>query len=642
MSEVDVTRKYAYIKDKRPLLKTGYTDFNGSRQILSKKRKYNMKYHIYDKHTSKKIILDEVDAMTVLDIIELNDEKIIFYTDSHKKISFIRTKQKNLSIENIIDKVEKTPMFKNTVFPFLFYFVLFGVMRFRNYTFHESQLSLGYDKSINYKIRFLFPLFIREKFSMKTDKPLLLFHLYWCFIPMKDIYHHYLKTSDINTPIFIRIINDGINYFYNMKKDSKDKYNKKHYLYNTISCKIPKSNSELFIRKSITGQYVVVVTSIMKKSVILKELCAYLLTLFKRDKEKYDIYFEKFTQGASESGFELFKHAFTKKNLCVYILDKENTNFDKLKEKYGRSLVAKNSFLSFYYIFLAKNFISSDLISHLQRRLYDNDYLFKKKVLKNKNKIFLQHGPSLATNIFERGYFNQKVPIAPDYIVVSSKFEKHLFLENTSYKDKQIISMGIPNLDLYVKEKEKKKEEITFMLTWRPWDLTGSIEKGSYLDRYSSFLKLVTEEEYYKDKKVNIILHPKAKIILKEQFPHLYEEYRSYFYDGDIKNALLRTKVLISDYSSIVYYAFAGGSNVVFFWEDKEKAEEEYGAPNILQKENVFGDIAMNMLEVNEAIKKNYKQKQSTLNKKRYSLLIECCDGNNTEKTYNYIHHHLS
>ncbi|WP_185151429.1 hypothetical protein [Peribacillus simplex] len=39
----------------------------------------------------------------------------------------------------------------------------------------------------------------------------------------------------------------------------------------------------------------------------------------------------------------------------------------------------------------------------------------------------------MATNIFERGYFNRKLPIAPDYMLVNSNFEKNLFLNNTGY-----------------------------------------------------------------------------------------------------------------------------------------------------------------------------------------------------------------
>lgn len=261
--------------------------------------------------------------------------------------------------------------------------------------------------------------------------------------------------------------------------------------------------------------------------------------------------------------------------------------------------------------------------------------MIKKKILAIDKKIMLQHGVYMCTNIFERGYFNRKVPIAPDYMLVNSEFEKSLFTSNTSYTDHEIMVTGLPNLDLYVQQKDSIKTEITFMLTWRPWDLTGSIEPGTYLDRYFSFIQLIEKEEFYHDKKINVILHPKSKLILQEQFPEVFE--KSYFYEGDIKEALLRSKVLISDYSSVIFYAFAGGTNIILYWEDKERAEAEYGAPNILQKEIAFGDSAMTFKELHSLIVHNYNHSQAEHHLSQYGRLIVCKDGNNTKNTYEYI-----
>ncbi len=627
--------------DDRPVFAKDYCDFKGNKSIVNRNKKYNMKYYVYSSETGNTILRSDAEPLTILDIIKTADEKMVFYVDSNNKISFIRTKQKNISIEKIIDKVEKTPLFKNAIFPLFFYFIFFGVMRFRNYSFDEAQLSLGYDKTINYKLRFFFPAKLRKKFSMNTGMFSLLIHAYVVFIPMRAIYQQYVNTSDINTPVYIRLKQPDIDFIYNMKSRTADKYNKRHYLFNTRSYRLRNCNVELFIRKSVTGQYVIVLTSVLRRFIKWKEMCAYFTSLLSSNRDRYDIYFEKFSAGASESAFEIFKYAYQKNGSCVYILDKEHPEFENLKKQYGSSLVEKNSFLAFYYIFLARSFISSDLVSHLQRRLYDNDGLIKRKVLENDKKIFLQHGVCLATNVFERGYFNRKVPIAPDYVLVNSKYERNLFVKNTNYNKENLMLTGLPNLDLYVKEQENTKDEITFMLTWRPWDLTGEIENGSYLSRYFSFMESIKEQEFYHDKQVNIILHPKSKMILKEQFPEIYAKYQHFFYESDIKEALLRSKVLISDYSSVVFYAFAGGSNIVFYWEDKERAEKEYGAPNILQKDIAFGDIAERFNDLHSLISENYSKPQSTANLSQYSKLIECKSGQNTKATYDYIQRNI-
>lgn len=175
------------------------------------------------------------------------------------------------------------------------------------------------------------------------------------------------------------------------------------------------------------------------------------------------------------------------------------------------------------------------------------------------------------------------------------------------------------------------------MLTWRPWDLTGGKTEGSYVGRYIQFIRLINSDPFYEGKKINVVLHPKAKVILRDQFPDTYADIQSKLYAGDIKDILLKSKVLISDYSSVTFYAFAGGSNVIFYWEDKVKAEKEYGARNILQKENAFGDIIYDFNQLNAFIQNNYVQEQKAAYQSKFSLMVERTDGNNTEETYNYI-----
>lgn len=221
--------------------------------------------------------------------------------------------------------------------------------------------------------------------------------------------------------------------------------------------------------------------------------------------------------------------------------------------------------------------------------------------------------------------------------MTNSDLESFMFHQYTDYQPSQLIQEGTPNLDLYVKN-TYPQDEITFILTWRPWDLTGKIEKDSYLDRYLQFIELITNNAWFKDKNINIILHPKAREILEEQFPQTYENFKQYLYLDDIKDALLKSKVVITDYSSISFYAFTGGSNIIFFWGDKEKAESEYGAPNILQSYNAFGDIVNTIdSKLLSTIQLNYSQQQNSTYIERFKNLVEYTEGNNSLNVYNRI-----
>src|SRR5699024_8439371 len=420
---------------------------------------------------------------------------------------------------------------------------------------------------------------------------------------------------------------NNLNYYYQLKMDGYDKYNRNHYIFSTPRHQLIKKGVSLFLRKSITGQLVIVMTDYLPMTVSIKEKIGKFLSLFNISNK--DIYFEKFSKGASESAYEVFKYSIKNNDEnSLFILDKNSPDFPEMVKKFGKKKVlAHNSIKSFMNIIKSNRIISSELPKHIFKSLYDNSRLLKKKILSNNKKIFLQHGVSLATNVFERGYYNPKVPISPDYIVTNSKLETKLFKQYTGYNTEQLIETGTPNLDLYVNN-NMQQNSISFILTWRPWDLTGNIEKDSYLDRYLQFINLIDKSPFLKGKNINIILHPKAKEILEEQFPDIFKIIEPYLYIGNIKNALLESKVVITDYSSVCFYAFAGGSNVIFFWGDKENAEKQYSSQNILQSYNVFGDVTYNMDDyIVILIEDHYNKPQQKHHVSRFKEMVEFTQG---------------
>ncbi|MBO0384670.1 MULTISPECIES: CDP-glycerol glycerophosphotransferase family protein [Staphylococcus] len=621
-------------------LSNGFHDFNYTKVINKKKRLEFKKFYIYE---DGKIVVKnnpEKNVKILKNIKHPEDEekRIVIYIDPNGRLSFMIVKEhKVLTLEKVIEKAESNPPHKVIPISFFKKLIFVGVIRFRYANMQKVELAIGYDKSLSNNFTYFFPHKIRDFLAEKTNKLALLAHSGYFSVDKKDILSKYEKSGEINNPVYIKsITEEGLNYYYPLKYDGYDKYNKKHYVYSTKRIKLRKRQIYSFIRKSITGQYVIVMTDYLKKSIIFKEKIGKFLSLFIRTNK--DIYFEKFSKGANESAFEVFKLSkkYNDKN-SVYILDKNHDQFNKLRKIYGKkSVVAHNSIRGFINIFNANKIISSDLSTHMFRTLYDNSRFLKSKINNNNKKIFLQHGISLATNVFERGYFNPKVPIAPDFIVTNSEVEQNLFKIYTDYKPKQLILTGTPNLDLYVKNTEKQTD-ITFMLTWRPWDLVGEISSNSYIDRYLHFIKLINKLHFAEN--VNVILHPKAREILTEQFPDVLKSIEEYLYEGDIKEALMKSKVLITDYSSICFYAYAGGSKVIFFWGDKEESEKQYGAKNILQEENAFGDIIYGidnklLKTIKDNFYNNYENKQY---RKNFNKLVEKTDGNNTENIYKLI-----
>src|SRR5574344_1432647 len=73
---------------------------------------------------------------------------------------------------------------------------------------------------------------------------------------------------------------------------------------------------------------------------------------------------------------------------------------------------------------------------------------------------------------------------------------------------------------------------------------------------------------------------------------------------------LKKTKVMITDYSSISYDAFYRGANVIFYWGEKDECLEKYGPSSklMLNEDNAFGDICYDNGELESVIRKNYEE----------------------------------
>ena len=104
--------------------------------------------------------------------------------------------------------------------------------------------------------------------------------------------------------------------------------------------------------------------------------------------------------------------------------------------------------------------------------------------------------------------------------------------------------------------------------------------------------------------------------------------------DSKYDTILRRTRILVTDYSSIAYDAFYRGANVIFYWEEKDECMEHYGPSTklMLNEENVYGDICYNGEELSRALLENDREGQKESYMENYRKLVEFHDGRNTER----------
>jgi hypothetical protein len=111
---------------------------------------------------------------------------------------------------------------------------------------------------------------------------------------------------------------------------------------------------------------------------------------------------------------------------------------------------------------------------------------------------------------------------------------------------------------------------------------------------------------------------------------------------GQTVNAKLKSlaaTVVNGEETTIAYDAFYRGSNVIFYWEEKDYCMEQYGPSTklMLNEENVYGDFFYSEDGLSDSILRNYNEPQSELYKDRYSRLVDYHDGNNTKRLIKFL-----
>lgn len=399
---------------------------------------------------------------------------------------------------------------------------------------------------------------------------------------------------------------------------------------------IDRSSTSIYLRRSPNNKIFVTVrlsnkTDHYKEKVkiLLARILSYLLS-FKKVVLMYEKEAMKYEESASVLYEKLIDLGYKK---IYYVIDRESKHVDSIDKKYKKKVIYKATFKHYLYFFLADTFIGSETIAHAIDLRVANRFIFKKIQNKKYQMVFLQHGItymiSLASTYrtsFRKGHG------MPDNtkIVVSSREEANHFIKYGGYDESDLYISGMPKFDRNFKYGNADK--IIIMPTWRPWEYNGirsNFKETGYYNMLNSILSAIPD--YLKDKLI-VLPHPLFMEAIKDSdFPLEVPSFNSY-------NELLReASLLITDYSSIAYDAFYRGSNVIFWWKDKDECMREYGGFLMLNGDNTFGDICYDVSSLREAVIKNYKTYQKRKYIANYRKIVEFSDNHNTDRLVNML-----
>ena len=200
--------------------------------------------------------------------------------------------------------------------------------------------------------------------------------------------------------------------------------------------------------------------------------------------------------------------------------------------------------------------------------------------------------------------------------------------------EEDIYISGLPKFDRNTLNDDADK--IVIMPTWRPWEINTARSDFSETPYFRMLMKLYNNVPSELKEKVIILPHPLIVNELSKASPDVTDKVvTNARYDDVLKTA----RLLITDYSSIAFDSFYRGSNVIFYWEEKDYCMAQYGPSTklMLNEENVYGDFAYSTDGLSEIIERNYNNPQTEEQKEKYAHLVNFHDGKNTQRLIEFL-----
>ena len=209
----------------------------------------------------------------------------------------------------------------------------------------------------------------------------------------------------------------------------------------------------------------------------------------------------------------------------------------------------------------------------------EHDYLFQKN--KFINYIYIDHGVCLLKSFKFMGFEPERF----NYIKVVNSYEQEMILNETEFKQEQIINAGLPRFDK-LKKIDTRQKSIFLMFTWRKSLNNENFLDSLYFKKFSELLKNEKFNELIKKNniKLKIALHPCMNILekAKEIFSSFENSKFENIETSNISKNIAKCNLLITDYSSLFFDFAYLNTPVIFYRFDSDVKDEIY-----LEKESI-------------------------------------------------------
>lgn len=263
-----------------------------------------------------------------------------------------------------------------------------------------------------------------------------------------------------------------------------------------------------------------------------------------------------------DNGAIFHQYLMKKKEKVYFYLKKESKDYAKIKKKYMENIIEKNSIKSIIVFIYSKYVIYSHSPGDILNIFH---YLFNNKIY-----IFLQHGIVAFKKITPETRAN--------LYVVSTKEEYDIFLKAGVIKNRLILT-GLPRFDKLNDISKETEKIILYMPTWRTWEEGNKIliKKINNLINNQEFINYLEKNKYT----FHIYLHHAIQKYLNNlDNENIKTKNIKIIYPGEImlQEELKKSKILVTDYSSIAWDFWYMKKKVLFYQFDQKNFIEKIGS----------------------------------------------------------------
>ncbi len=386
--------------------------------------------------------------------------------------------------------------------------------------------------------------------------------------------------------------------------------------------------------------------------ILLKYFSGYIsVHLFHKNLFNNDIWLITEKPGeARDNGYHLFKYIRTThpEINAHFVITSDSSDRDKIVN-FG-NIIEYNSKEHMLYYLAAKYSISSQSCGAYPYEMIPE--IFKiTKIFRRKDQkcVFLQHG--IIQNFIpdKKMFYSQKIH---DLFVTSATPERKFIIEKYGYPASVVQKLGLCRFDSLNNTDCLKDRIILLMPTWRSW------LKNSLLNTTDA-KKIFLESEYFATYKSLLMNEYLLQVLEKNSYkivfyPHFaLQKYIDNFDkiqnksviiankdDYDVQDLLIRSSVLVTDYSSVYFdFAYMGKPVIYYQFDEEQFRKKHYQEGYFSYREHGFGKVLKHENEVIDEIEYmlNHNCIMDSLYKMRRDNFFDLIDNENCKRNFEAI-----